>query len=44
MERDIEHDEGLIDLGAVSTETKGAAKDGPDTLGLRQNPLGISDD
>ena len=44
MERDTELEDRLIDLGAVSTETKGAAKDGPDTLGLRQNPLGISDD
>jgi len=39
-----EFNEGLIDLGVVSVETKGAVNGQPDIHGQPQNLTGIADD
>lgn len=44
MERHIEHDDDILDLGVASVETKGAALDDSDNLGGRVRPIGIADD
>jgi hypothetical protein len=43
MNRELEHTDDLIDLGAASTETKGAVGSPGDEIGLLK-PTGLSDD
>ncbi|QUT05148.1 benenodin family lasso peptide [Sphingobium phenoxybenzoativorans] len=42
MERDIDHEKALIDLGAASIETKGINGTGDEVLG--QKRMGLSED
>ncbi|MBV2148055.1 benenodin family lasso peptide [Sphingobium sp. AS12] len=40
----IEHETLVVDLGAASVETKGAALDDSDNIGGQVRQLGIADD
>ena len=44
MDRTIEHDETLVDLGQASVETQGNGAYPIDTVGLRVTPTAIHDD
>jgi hypothetical protein len=43
MQHDL-HDDTVIDLGSVTTETKGLGQKNTDSFGQPQDPAGISDD
>lgn len=44
MKNIIDYDETVLDLGAASVETKGAALDDSDNIGGQVRKMGIADD